>query len=151
MDNYDDLVAHTEKLSARFDELSDSIKEKEKRIAEIQVLRTHIDNYAKTRQVYMDYRKSGYSKKFFEAHREDIQLHKAAKDAFDQLGVKKLPTRKELSVEFNQLITEKKAAYAEYRQVKKDMQYYLIAKRAMDVILNKDRQKEEEKEQRSVR
>lgn len=151
MDNYDDLVAHTEKLSARFDELSDSIKEKEKRIAEIQVLRTHIDNYAKTRQVYMDYRKSGYSKKFFEAHREDIQLHKAAKDAFDQLGVKKLPTRKELSVEFNQLITEKKAAYAEYRQVKKDMQDYLIAKRAMDVILNKDRQKEEEKEQRSVR
>lgn len=151
MDNYDDLVAHTEKLTARFDELSDSIKEKEKRIAEIQVLRTHIDNYAKTRQVYMDYRKSGYSKKFFEAHREDIQLHKAAKDAFDQLGVKKLPTRKELSVEFNQLITEKKAAYAEYRQVKKDMQDYLIAKRAMDVILNKDRQKEEEKEQRSVR
>ena len=151
MDNYDDLVAHTEKLSARFDELSDSIKEKEKRIAEIQVLRTHIDNYAKTRQVYMDYRKSGYSKKFFEAHREDIQLHKVAKDAFDQLGVKKLPTRKELSVEFNQLITEKKAAYAEYRQVKKDMQDYLIAKRAMDVILNKDRQKEEEKEQRSVR
>lgn len=151
MDNYDDLVAHTEKLSARFDELSDSIKEKEKRIAEIQVLRTHIDNYAKTRQVYMDYRKSGYSKKFFEAHREDIQLHKAAKDAFDQLGVKKLPTRKELSVEFNQLITEKKAAYAEYRQVKKDMQDFLIAKRAMDVILNKDRQKEEEKEERSVR
>ena len=151
MDNYDDLVAHTEKLSARFDELSDSIKEKEKRIAEIQVLRTHIDNYAKTRQVYMDYRKSGYSKKFFEAHREDIQLHKAAKDAFDQLGVKKLPTRKELSVEFNQLITEKKAAYAEYRQVKKDMQDYLIAKRAMDVILNKDRQKEEEKGRPVVR
>lgn len=151
MDNYDDLVAHTEKLSARFDELSDSIKAKEKRIAEIQVLRTHIDNYAKTRQVYMDYRKSGYSKKFFEAHREDIQLHKAAKDAFDQLGVKKLPTRKELSVEFNQLITEKKAAYAEYRQVKKDMQDYLIAKRAMDVILNKDRQKEEEKGRPVVR
>lgn len=151
MDNYDDLVAHTEKLSARFDELSDSIKEKEKRIAEIQVLRTHIDNYAKTRQVYMDYRKSGYSKKFFEAHREDIQLHKAAKDAFDQLGVKKLPTRKELSIEFNQLITEKKAAYAEYRQVKKDMQDYLIAKRAMDMILNKDRQKEEEKERQTIR
>lgn len=151
MDNYDDLVAHTEKLSARFDELSDFIKEKEKRIAEIQVLRTHIDNYTKTRQVYTDYHKSGYSKKFFEAHREDIQLHKAAKDAFDQLGVKKLPTRKELSVEFNQLITEKKAAYAEYRQVKKDMQDYLIAKRAMDVILNKDRQKEEEKERRNIR
>ena len=121
LDNYEDLVAHTEKLSARFDELSESIKATEKRLAGIQVLRTHIDNYSHTREVYAEYRKSGYSKKFFEEHREEIQLHKAAKDAFNQLGVKKLPTRKELSVEFNQLLAEKKQAYAEYRQVKKDI------------------------------
>lgn len=151
LDNYEELVAHTEKLSARFDELSESIKATEKRLAEIQVLRTHIDNYSHTREVYAEYRKSGYSKKFFEEHREEIQLHKAAKDAFNQLGVKKLPTRKELSVEFNQLLAEKKQAYVEYRQVKKDMQEYQIAKRAMDVILNKDRQQEEEKQKRKER
>ncbi len=151
LDNYEDLVAHTEKLSARFDELSESIKATEKRLAGIQVLRTHIDNYSHTREVYAEYRKSGYSKKFFEEHREEIQLHKAAKDAFNQLGVKKLPTRKELSVEFNQLLAEKKQAYAEYRQVKKDMQEYQIAKRAMEIILNKDRQQEEEKQKRKER
>lgn len=151
LDNYEELVAHTEKLSARFDELSESIKATEKRLAEIQVLRTHIDNYSHTREVYAEYRKSGYSKKFFEEHREEIQLHKAAKDAFNQLGAKKLPTRKELSVEFNQLLAEKKQAYVEYRQVKKDMQEYQIAKRAMDVILNKDRQQEEEKQKRKER
>ena len=110
-----------------------------------------IDNYSHTREVYAEYRKSGYSKKFFEEHREEIQLHKAAKDAFNQLGVKKLPTRKELSVEFNQLLAEKKRAYAEYRQVKKDMQEYQIAKRAMEIILNKDRQQEEEKQKRKER
>ena len=146
LDNYEDLVAHTEKLSSRFDELSESIKATEKRLAEIQVLRTHIDNYSHTRDVYVEYRKSGYSKKFFEEHREEIQLHKAAKDAFNQLGVKKLPTRKELSVEFNQLLIAKKQAYAEYRQVRDDLREFQIAKRAMDVILNKDRQQEEEKE-----
>ena len=115
------------------------------------MLRTHIDNYSHTREVYAEYRNSGYSKKFFEEHREEIQLHKAAKDAFNQLGVKKLPTRKELSVEFNQLLAEKKQAYAEYRQVKKDMQEYQIAKRAMEIILNKDRQQEEEKKKRKER
>lgn len=146
LDNNEDLVAHTEKLSSRFDELSESIKATEKRLAEIQVLRTHIDNYSHTRDVYVEYRKSGYSKKFFEEHREEIQLHKAAKDAFNQLGVKKLPTRKELSVEFNQLLIAKKQAYAEYRQVRDDLREFQIAKRAMDVILNKDRQQEEEKE-----
>lgn len=74
-----------------------------------------------------------------------------SKNAFNQLGVKKLPTRKELSVEFNQLLAEKKQAYAKYRQVKKEMQEYQIAKRAMDIILNKDRQQEEEKQKRKER
>ena len=99
----------------------------------------------------MEYRKSGYSKKFFEEHREEIQLHKAAKDAFNQLGVKKLPTRKQLSIEFNELLIAKKKAYAEYRQVRDDIKEYQIAKKAMDVILGKDRQQEEEKKKRKER
>ena len=41
-------------------------KAAEKRMAEIAVLRTHIVNYAKTREVYVAYRKAGYSKKFRE-------------------------------------------------------------------------------------
>ena len=101
--------------------------------------------------MYVEYRKSGYSKKFFEEHREEIQLHKAAKDAFNQLGVKKLPTRKQLSIEFNELLIAKKKAYAEYRHVRDDIKEYQIAKRAMEVILNKDRQQEEEKEKRKER
>ena len=63
----------------------------EKRMAEIAVLRTHIVNYAKTREVYVAYRKAGYSKKFREEHEEEILLHQAAKNAFDEMGVKKLP------------------------------------------------------------
>ena len=37
-------------------------KAAEKRMAEIAVLRTHIVNYAKTRETYVAYRKAGYSK-----------------------------------------------------------------------------------------
>ena len=76
---------------------------------------------------------------------------KAAKDAFNQLGVKKLPTRKQLSIEFNELLIAKKKAYAEYRQVRDDIKEYQIAKKAMDVILGKDRQQEEEKKKRKER
>ena len=36
------------------------IKAAEKRMAEIAVLRTHIVNYAKTREIYVAYRKAGY-------------------------------------------------------------------------------------------
>ena len=148
VDSYEDLVALTDKLTSRFSELSSDIKAAEKRMAEIGVLQTHINNYSKTRKTYEAYRKSGYSKKFFEEHRDELMLHKAAKQAFDQLEGKKVPSRKALHEEFNQLLVEKKQAYAEYRQVKKDMQEYLIAKQPVETILNIDKKKEQEKEQK---
>lgn len=80
----------------RYHAMGDSIKAAETRLAEIAVLKTHIINYAKTRPVYDAYRKSGYSQKFLEAHREEITLHKAAKAAFDEAGLQKLPKVKEL-------------------------------------------------------
>lgn len=145
LDNYEDLVALTDKLSSRFSELSDSIKAAEKRMAEIGVLQTHINNYSKTRKTYEAYRKSGYSKKFFEEHCDELMIHKAAKQAFDQLEGKKVPSRQALHEEFNQLLIQKKQEYSEYRQVKKDMQEYLIAKQTVETILNIDKKKEQEK------
>lgn len=150
LDSYEDLVSLTDKLSNRFSELSGSIKAAEKRMAEIGVLQTHINNYSKTRKVYEAYRKSGYSKKFFEEHREAITLHKAAKEAFNKTENGKAPSRKALDEEFHRLLTEKKQAYAEYREVKKDMQEYLVAKQTVEHILGIDRKKreEEQKQQR---
>ncbi len=143
--NYDDLVAQTEKLSARFDELSDSIKAAEKRIVEVQALLKHMDNYYDTREIYVEYRKSGYSKKFFEEHRQEITHHKAAKKAFDELKLTKLPSRKSLYEEFYQLTAQKKKDYAEYRQVRKEKEELLIAKQTVETILNIDKKKEQEK------
>ena len=146
--NYDDLTAHIENLPARFDALSDSIKAAEKRMVEVQALQQHIKNYRNTRQIYIESRKSGYSKKFFEEHRQEITIHKASKQAFDQLEEKKVPSRQALHEEFNRLLVEKKQAYAEYRQVKKEMQEYLIAKQTVEHILGIDHQKQvEEKKQ----
>ena len=71
----------------------------EKRLTEISALRMHIINYSKTRAVYEAYRKASYSKKFPEEHREEITLHKAAKQAFDTLELQKIPRINELSTE----------------------------------------------------
>ena len=119
-------------------------------MVEIGALQPHINNYSKTRKTYEAYRKSGYSKKFFEEHRDELMLHKAAKQAFDQLEGKKVPSRQALHEEFNRLLVEKKQAYAEYRQVKKEMQEYMIAKQTVEHILGIDRHKrvEEKKQQK---
>ena len=98
----------------------------------IAVLKTHIINYAKTRPVYDAYRKSGYSKKFLEAHREEITLHKAAKAAFDEAGMKKLPKVKELDAEYAELLTKKKAAYPDYRKARNEIQELVRAQKNVE-------------------
>lgn len=95
-----------------------------------------IINYAKTRDTYVAYRKAGYSKKFREEHEEEILLHQAAKNAFDDMGVKKLPKVKELQAEYARLLEEKKKAYAEYRRPREEMRELLAAKANVDRLLN---------------
>ena len=134
--------------SAHFNELSARIKSAEKRMAEIAVLREHIVNYAKTRDTYVAYRKAGYSKKFLAEHESEITIHKAAKDYFDGLGFKKLPTIKALNTEYAELLAEKKAAYADYRKAREEMKELLTAKANIDRILELDKEQEEANERR---
>lgn len=105
-----------------------------KRLTEIAVLKKHIVNYSRICGTYEEYRKAGYSRKFFEAHREEIILHKAAKQAFDELGVRKLPKVKELSAEYAEVLMEKKQAYAEYRKIRDEAQELMIAKRNIETM-----------------
>ena len=78
------------------------------------------------------YRKSGYSKKFLEAHREEITLHKAAKAAFDEAGLKKLPKVKELSIEYVELLKKKKAECPSYRKARERMQELMKAQKNVE-------------------
>lgn len=128
--------------SLKFAELSQTIKDAEKRLAEIAVLKTHIINYSKTKDVYVDYKKSGYSKQFFEAHREEILLHKAAKEAFGQLDGN-IPKIKDLNQEYAELLQKKKEAYSEYRTIKEENRELQMAKHNLERFLNQ--QEEEQK------
>lgn len=94
---------------------------------------------------YEEYRKAGYSKKFLEAHREEITIHKAAKTAFDELGVKKLPRVKDLSIEYAEVLAAKKQTYAEYRLAKNDAQELLIAQQNIASLYDAERKEEDQK------
>lgn len=130
------LTEEAENASKRFSDLTSKIKNAEKRMEEIQILKNHIFNYSKTKDVYVNYRKQGYSKKFFEEHRDEIMLHKAAKDAFTGLGLEKLPTIKELNEEYGQLLEEKKLAYKDYKEAKQEMSELVTAKYDVERFLN---------------
>lgn len=126
------LDALVDGSSAKYHELMKSIKDAEEKMAQNKVLKTHIINYAKTKDTYIAYRKFGYSKKFYEAHRDEIILHKASKEAFSKLPDRKIPKVKDLNEEFARLLYEKKAAYSEYKKIKKEMRDYQIAKQNVE-------------------
>ena len=145
--NYPDLVKKANGSSERFRELSAEIKTAEQRMTELSVMRTHIINYAKTRDTYVAYRKAGYSKKFLSEHESEILLHKAAKKYFDDAGVQKLPTIKAINAEYAELIEKKKSAYAEYRKARDEMKELLIVKTNVDRILGIEKDTEIEKDE----
>lgn len=119
--SYEQMSEQKAELSAKEKELTAKIAAAQNRLAEVNVLKNHIINYAKTKDVYVAYRKSGYSKKYLDEHESDIVIHRSAKNAFDELGVKKLPTIKSLQVEFAERLNEKKAAYAELKKVRDEL------------------------------
>ena len=105
----------------------------------IAVLRTHIVNYARTRPVYDAYRKAGYSKRFLDTHREEITLHKAAKTAFDEAGLKKLPKAKDLSIEYAELLKKKKESYPDYRKARDEMQELMKAQKNVEMFFAEEK------------
>lgn len=59
---YDVLAQKANEAAAHCHELLDQMNAAQKRLTEIDVLRQHILNYARTREVFQQYKASGYSK-----------------------------------------------------------------------------------------
>ena len=148
---YEELVARTDEYSKAFNELSANIKAIEKRLDEISNLRGHIINFAKTKAIYDEYKKSGYSKSFKEEHREEITKHQAAKEAFRPYSGKKLPKTKELNVEFQELLAKKRELYSGYHDLKKKAQAYRTAKYDIDRVLAEQNERENARSSRRER
>lgn len=144
--DYNDLAKKASSASGDFNVLSEQIKAAETRMAELSVLRSHIINYAKTREVYVGYRKAGYSKKYLAEHESDILLHKAAKTYFDESGIQKLPSVKTINEEYAELLAKKKAAYSEYRKARETMRELFVVKANVDRILGIKKDSAEEKD-----
>ena len=149
--NIEDLTAKTDAAIARVHELQVTIRETEKRMAELHALKGHIINYVKTREVYAAYRMAGYSKKFIAEHEQEIKLHQAAKEAFSALGKQKIPKVKEIQAEYDTLREKKKQVYAAYHQAQDEMRQLLTVRANVERILGveekeKERQAEKKKE-----
>lgn len=144
LEDYEKLSAVSARATQKFKNISSQIKDKENRLKEISEMQKYISQYSRTRDVYAEYKKSGYSKKYLADHESDIILHKAAKNFFDnhidKTKNKKLPSMNNLKIEYATLLAEKKKLYSEYRPAKEEMQKLSIAKANADYLFNKKHQ-----------
>ena len=151
--SYEQLAELTANTVTTNDGMLASIKADEARLAEIKVMMTHLQNYNKAKNVFAEYRASGYSRKYYEAHRDVLALRQAAKQAFDECVKENgkdipLPRLKDLHAEYATVLERKKKTYAEYRKQKSEMQDYLMAQKIVEVMMDKDdRDKERERQQ----
>lgn len=133
---YEQLEKKAAEATERFHSLSDSIKAAEAAMSVNAELKAAIVSYAKSRPVFESYKAARYSKKYLAEHEADIAAYRAAGAAMNRLlNGGKLPKMDALKAEFQKLAADKKAAYREYRAVKKDMQEVIAAKANIDHLL----------------
>ena len=134
--DYETLVEKTKAATDRYHELSQQIKQIEKRMAEITELKKHIINYAKTKDVFTAYRQSGYSTKYYESNTENILLHQSAKQGFDSISSKKIPSIRDLQQEFNSCLDSKKVILKDYVKQKYIMKESLTIQSNVDHLFS---------------
>ena len=136
--SYDELTIRANAVSAELNLQRTNLKNAENRMAENATLQKYIYQFAKTKEVYDKYKKSGYSATFKEENIADILLHQAAKNHFKSLNLPKLPKIKDLKIEYAALLTNKKKAYKSLSDLKQESQEILNAKANVEYLLGFD-------------
>ena len=102
-------IGSLEELNDQIQELTDqqnalkaSIRGKQNRMKEINRQRQAIRDYSRTEEVYTQYRESGWSVKFYQEHRQEIEDHRNAQAVYSSHDGK-MPTLKELMAEYDEM------------------------------------------------
>lgn len=102
IDSLEELNDQIQELTNQQKELKAALREKQNRMKEINRQRQTIRDYSRTKEVYTQYRESGWSVKFYQEHRQEIEDHRNAQAVYSSLDGK-IPTLKELTAEYDGL------------------------------------------------
>ena len=75
---------------------------------------------------------------YWQAQESNIIIHEAAKNAFDNLALKKLPTVKSLQAEYSDLLVQKKLDYAALAKAREEARQLQIYKANAEMLLRQD-------------
>lgn len=141
INSYEELSQLTENAISENDQLLSRVHIAESRLKEIAASKKAIHDYLKTKDIYANWKKSGYSNSFYAEHESEILIHKAAKRAFDAMGGK-IPSIKSLSEEYNSVLSQKQKDYTRYREAREHMRELLNVKANIDMVTERNNRKD---------
>ena len=136
LDDLEKLSEAAQKAKDEFNHLQARIHAAEERLKEIPLMQKNIGTYVKTKDIYADYKRRKFSKKFYAENEKAINDCKAAKAFFDEKNLAKLPTINSLKQEYASLTAEKKKLYVGYGAARNHMQEVLMAQQNVRQLLD---------------
>lgn len=125
------------KKKEKIDDLNYIINSAQKRLDKIQELSKHIRNYSRNNLIYLEYKKAKKDPKFKKDHDKELQEYMDAKHYFDSLHLdRKLPSLKELNIEFQEQLAVKRAALNELYPLNKEHRRHLIYQENVRLLLD---------------
>lgn len=118
--------------------LKDKIRAVQARMQEISGQKKAILVYRRTKEVYAQYRESGWSPAFYREHKADIEARKEAQAVYSAADGK-LPTLAELSEEYDLLLGQKRQTGVELSRLSEELKNLRHIKSNMDTLLDDER------------
>ena len=133
---YEQLQAVLSEVHAESEQTAATLKELEKRLADVSMLMKNISSYQQTKEVYGAYRKAKDKEQFRREHESSIIIHEAASKTLQAArNGGRLPNFKKLLAEYKVLTDQKDKLYLEYGKLKKKVKQYDTIKQNVDGIL----------------
>lgn len=143
INSYEELMSRIADGTKRRNQLKGSMKTCQTRMKAISEQRKAILTNRRTQAVYVQYRESGWSPQFYQAHAKEIEAHKAAQAVYAKENGK-LPTLAELSAEYERLLCQKRADSAALAEAKAEVSSLWHIKTNMDTIASDELIEEKE-------
>ena len=138
IDSYAELERKIQSAVDRRTELKSALPTAQARMQEISKQKKAILIYRRTKDVYTQYRESGWSPAFYREHKADIEAHKEAQAVYGAAGGK-LPTLSELSEQYELLLSQKKQAGEQLSHLNDELKNLRHIKSNMDTLLDDER------------
>jgi len=134
------LKSKITQVNSEYSELERRISNADTRIKEIAILQRHIGTYKKTREIYSEYLHSKRNPDFYAKNKTAISDCREAKKYFDSLLLEKLPTTKELQIEYANFVAEKQKCILARSEIKQRISNLQSAKENCEMILEVERE-----------